>query len=198
MKQGQPIMRIFLVGVACVGKTTIGKKLADILKVSFYDLDEEIEKYFNTSIERLQNKFFTMHSFREEASKALIHVLGLQGANNCVIALPPSGLMGGYLRVVRKAGGNTIFLSDTPENILKRVTFYDLESHQIFKVLTAKEEKLYLREIKHDISYFRPSYKKADLNIEINGLNADEAAMKIRDSLLSTEKVASIDNSTMQ
>jgi shikimate kinase len=197
MKQGQSIMRIFLAGVGCVGKTTIGKKLAEILKISFYDLDKEIEKYFNTSIERLQDKFLTTHSFREEASKALIHVLGLQGAKNCIIALPPSGLMGGYLRVVKKAGGITICINDTPENILKRVTFYDKESRQIFKELTAKEKKLCLSQIKNDISYFRPSYKKADLHIKINGLNADEAAMKIRDSLLSTGKGASVDDSTM-
>jgi hypothetical protein len=35
-------MRIFLTGVACVGKTTIGAKLADLLTYQFFDLDGEI------------------------------------------------------------------------------------------------------------------------------------------------------------
>lgn len=96
--------------------------------------------------------------------------------------------MGGYLRVVKKAGGITIVINDTAESILKRVTFYDIDSHQIFKKLTAKEEKLCLSQIKDDLSYFRTSYRKADLHIEIKGLNADDAAMKIRNSLIRMER----------
>ena len=166
------------------------RQLASLLDVCFFDLDEEIEKYFKTSIERLQDKFLTTHSFREEASKALIHILGLREAKNCVIALPPSGLMGGYLRVVKKAKGIAVVIKDTPENILGRVTFYDKDSHLIVKKLTKNEEMLCLSQIRDDISYFRPSYKKADLHIEIMGLNIDEAAMKIRDSLLNIKKDA--------
>ncbi|MGD8649454.1 MAG: shikimate kinase [Desulfobacterales bacterium] len=47
-------MRIFLTGVACVGKTTIGKKIGELLGVRFFDLDNEIERFFDTSLERLQ------------------------------------------------------------------------------------------------------------------------------------------------
>jgi shikimate kinase len=39
-------MKIFLVGVSCVGKTTIGKRLAERLGYAFFDLDTEIEHYF--------------------------------------------------------------------------------------------------------------------------------------------------------
>jgi hypothetical protein len=42
-------MRIFLTGVGCVGKTTIGINLAELLDVNFFDLDDEIEMFFNTS-----------------------------------------------------------------------------------------------------------------------------------------------------
>ncbi|NWH05833.1 shikimate kinase [Desulfobacter latus] len=43
-------MKVFLVGVGCVGKSTIGALLAKKLNYSFYDLDDEIESFFNTSI----------------------------------------------------------------------------------------------------------------------------------------------------
>ncbi len=173
-------MRFFLTGVGCVGKTTIGKKMGELLGVRFFDLDSEIESFFETSIERLQNKFLTIHSFRNEAAKALVHLLNRPESRDCVIALPPSGLMGGYLRAIKKANGITAVVTDKPENILARITFYDIESHPIEKKLTPKEKKLYLREIKKDITYFRTSYQRANLQVDISGLDPDQAARKVK------------------
>lgn len=95
-------MRIFITGVGCVGKTIIGAKLAALLNCSFFDLDDEIEKFFSMPIEFLQDKFSTMYSFREEASKALDYLLKREDSQNSVIALPPSGLMHRYWRVIKK------------------------------------------------------------------------------------------------
>lgn len=95
-------MRVFLTGVSCVGKTTIGRRVSKLLDLGSFELDEEIESFFGTSIERLQSRFITMHSFREEAAKALVHLLGRGVSRECVIAMPPSGLMGGYLRVLKQ------------------------------------------------------------------------------------------------
>lgn len=44
-------MKILLFGVSNVGKTTIGKLLAEKIKFSFYDLDEEIKKYYGMTLE---------------------------------------------------------------------------------------------------------------------------------------------------
>lgn len=44
-------MKILLFGVSNVGKTTIGKLLAEKLNFSFYDLDEEIKKYYGITLE---------------------------------------------------------------------------------------------------------------------------------------------------
>jgi shikimate kinase len=172
-------LRIFLTGVSCVGKTTIGGKIGEFLSIKFFDLDQEIEKFFGTSIERLRNRFLTMHSFREEAAKALAHLLNRTESRKCVVALPPSGLMGGYLRVLKKTNGIIVVLNDRPENILARVRFYDIDSRPMEKKLTAKEKKLCLREIKEDISYFRKSYQRANLQVDIAGLNPDQAAWKV-------------------
>ena len=118
-------MRIFLTGVSCVGKTTIGMKLAKLLSVKFFDLDEEIETFFGTSIERLQNRFATTHSFRNEAAKALIHLMARPDSQNSVVALPPSGLMGGYRRHavtrLREALLATAELYDIPEAIARQI-----------------------------------------------------------------------------
>ena len=176
-------MCIFLTGVSCVGKTTIGKKMGDLLGVKFFDLDNEIESFFETSIERLQDRFLTTHSFRNESAKALVHLLNRPESRDCVIALPPSGLMGGYLRAIKKANGITAVVNDKPENILERIRFYDIDSRPINKRLTLKEKKLYLREIKKDINYFRTSYQRANLQVDISGLDPDQAARKVKDAV---------------
>ncbi len=173
-------MRIFLTGVSCVGKTTIGKKLAELLDVNFFDLDSEVERFFKTSIEHLQDKFQTIHSFRNEAAKALVHLFSQPKSKHSIIALPPSGLMGGYLRVMKKTNGITAVITDNPENILKRISFFDVDSRPIKKKLSSKEKKLYLREIKKDITYFGKSYRRANLRVGISGLNQDQAALKVK------------------
>ena len=162
-------MRIFLTGVSCVGKTTVGAKLAALLGCPFFDLDHELESFFSMPIERLQDKFLTMYSFRQEASKALKHLLKREESGDAVIALSPSGLMDNYWRVVKRAKGTIVVLTDDAANILKRITFYDKDSNPIEKHVTEKEKPLYLTEIKKDITYFNRTYKRADISVHISG-----------------------------
>ena len=177
---GEKSVKVFLTGIGCVGKTTIGSKLAELLSIHFFDLDLEIEAFFGTSIERLQNRFLTVHSYRTEAAKALVHLLKCPDAVDSVIALPPSGLMGAYLRAVRKSKGTIVVLNDKPENILERITFYDTDSKPIKKRLTPREKRLYLKAIKEDITYFRKTYERAHIQIDISDLCVGDAASKVQ------------------
>jgi shikimate kinase len=177
-------MRIFLAGVSCVGKTTIGARLAGLLEYRFFDLDVEIERFFGTSIERLRNRHLTSHDFRLVASQALKDVLSRQDSCNCVIALPPSGLLGGYWKVVNETRDATIVvLRDTAENILGRITFYDIDSRRVPMSLTDREKGLYLREIRRDIAYFSRSFLRARVSVNIAGCSPDEASRKVKDAL---------------
>jgi shikimate kinase len=157
--------------------------VAELLGVKFFDLDHEIETFFGTSIERLQKMFRTIHSYRKEGARALVHLLNRPDSRDSVIALLPSGLMGGYLEVLKKSSGITVALNDKPENILARITFYDIDSKPIEKELTAHEKRLHLREIKKDISYFRKTYERADLQVDISGLDIEQAAGKVKEAL---------------
>jgi shikimate kinase len=78
-----------------------------------------------------------------------------------------------------------VVLRDTPENILKRITFYDIDSRRVEKDLTDHEKRLYLREIKRDIEYFERSFRRAHLSVDISGCCPDAASRKIRDALTS-------------
>jgi shikimate kinase len=105
--------------------------------------------------------------------------LGRLESARAVIALPPFGLMGGFWQVIKKTGGLKIVLTDRPENILSRITFYDIDSNLIDNQLTEKEKKLYLKEIKKDMSYFRKSYHRADCWIDIAGHGVEGSARKV-------------------
>src|SRR5438552_10749029 len=133
-------LRVSLVGVSCVGTTTIGRILADRRGWSFFDLDDEIERHFGTSIERLQARFLTGYSYRKECAVVLDRIATAN--SDCVIALPPSGLRDALLRVIRRVPCVTVAVHDTPESILERITFYDIDPRPIDKHLTVEERAL--------------------------------------------------------
>ena len=176
-------MLLFLTGVSCVGKTTIGKRAAALMGLAFFDLDKEVETFFDTSIERLQRQFVTPDSYRNEAAKALRQLLARPESQHSVIALPPSGLMGGYLRAVKSSAGLVVALWDEPKNILERITFYDIDSRRIDRRLDPHEKRLYLKEIKKDMTYFGKTYARAHLRINIAGLDVEAAARRVKESV---------------
>jgi len=183
-------MRILLVGVGCVGKTTIGRLLAGRLGCPFLDLDEEIEEHFDTSIERLRARFLTDYSYRKEVSVALKQIVTQNP--DCVVALAPSGLRDPYLRIIRKVACVTVAIEDSPDNILRRITFYDIDSRPYEKYLTDEEKKLYRKEIKEDITFFKKSYARADLHADITGLDA-EASAEMIEGLLAAYRMSNCD-----
>jgi shikimate kinase len=93
-------------------------------------------------------------------------------------------LLGGYWKVVNAARDATVVvLQDIAENILDRITFYDIDSRPVPRNLTDREKRLYLREIKRDIAYFSRSFRRADMSVDIAGCSPDEASRKVRDAL---------------
>ncbi len=168
-------MIIYLVGVSCVGKTTIGRMLARQMEFKFYDIDKEVEKHYNKSIERLQDECFTMNGFRKKASVVLEKYF--LNKNDSVIAGTPSGLKYSYWKVYKKQKSKkdifSIHIKDSHENVLNRLTFYDKDSKLIVEELNETKKKRYLKEIKADYNYFKDSYKRADLQIDINNINLD-------------------------
>lgn len=176
--------KIFLAGVSCAGKTSIGARLAERLGYLFNDLDVEIERHFSISIERLKSKAVTPYSFRKLfAAVALKKLLENNQGQGLVIALPPSGLMKPLYALLKGRDSVVVVLQDTADNILKRITFYDEDSRPMTKTLTDEEQVPYRNLIVEDIEYFERSYRKADIKVDIAGLDVDRSAAKI-ESLL--------------
>jgi len=169
-------MKIILVGVSCVGKSTVGKMLAEKAGYKFFDFDLEVEKYFNSYITFIKNELFTEYEYRKKASVVLAKILK-ENKDNFVIAMPPSGLMDPYWRIIKKDDSlTTVVLRDKAINIFNRIRFYDDYSKPLDIKIKEEEEGAYLREITLDIEYFGRTYRRAKIKYNINGKSASQAA----------------------
>lgn len=184
-------MRVFLVGVSCVGKSTIGRELAKDMSYNFFDLDKEIEAYFSKSISQIKSEFIADYSFRKYVLVVLKKIIEENQNSDYIMAMPPSGLQDCYLKEIKKINCVIIALQDRPENILKRITFYDYNSNKIEKELTEREKKYYLREIKKDITYYNRTYKRTNYHVNIDGLSVKESGYKIKELLNNVESLES-------
>jgi shikimate kinase len=186
-------MILYLVGISCVGKTTIGKMLAENIDFSFFDLDTEIQNYYNKPIERIQDECFSMNGYREKASIVLDYLFSKN--IDSVISGTPSGLKYSYLQVYKNHKSNkdlfSIQINDSCENVLNRLTFYDKDSNPILEILDESQKKRYLKEIKADYNFFRDSYKRADFKIDINNMSLVDIPNLIIKELQRNIKIAS-------
>ncbi len=170
-------MRVYIVGISCVGKTTVGMLLAEKLGYDFIDFDSFVEKRFCSSIERIKNTCFNEHAYRDKVKHLLAEILK-DFRDNVVIAMPPGGLFRQYLNILKKNPDViTVTLKDSAENIMKRLVFTDIDSNLIEEeVVNADNYWRYLRAVKEDIEYFRDTHKKAKIQCRINGMDAKKAA----------------------
>ena len=153
-------MRIVLIGVGCVGKSTVGKLLAEALNYKFIDFDFELEKRLGNSIERLKNQHFNGHGFRTAVKPIFGDILD-ENKDNLVMAMPLDGMRQQFTFTLKKYHPDviTVVLRDRPENIMNRLVFYDEDTKLIEEeVLNDTNYAWYLRDLKQEISYHKKSY----------------------------------------
>ncbi len=169
-------MIVLLTGVSCVGKTTVGGRLAEDVGIRFFDLDGEIEQLYGETV--------TPHAWKKKGAQLLKKILDENLSDDIVVAMPPNGLMHPYLGLIKKSRSLVVVLTDRAENILERATFYDDNSEPIDKKKwNAREKRSYLREITKDINYYKLSYSRAHFALDIAGLSVEQAATALKDLL---------------
>ena len=173
-------MRIYIVGIACVGKSAIGKVLADKLNYTFIDFDLEIEKQFGEHISTIRNRCFNGHGYREAVKHILQNIL-MEYKDNIVIAMPPGGMFSQYLNILKKNPDVlTISLKDSAKNILNRLTFYDDESRLIDEeIVNDSNRDAYYKDVKEDIEYFYTTHRKTKMKFQIKGMNVEQSSEKL-------------------
>ena len=178
-------MIIYLVGMYCVGKTTVGRLLAERIGYSFFDVDASVEEYYQKPIERIQDECLGMHEFRRRSSVVLDLIFSKD--IDCVVAGTPAGLKAGYLSVYKKHKKTkelySVYLNDAPTNILNRLTFFDKDSNQLDVTLTEAQRERHLTGIREDVAYFEDSFRRADFKVNLRDLKVEEVVDKVLEVL---------------
>ena len=179
-------MRVMLVGVSCVGKSTVGKLLVAEMGYTFLDFDFYVEEQMQTSIERIKNTCFNDFAYRDLVSSLFAKLLE-DNPSDLILAMPPSGLFRQYNFVRNKHHSDVIpvVLKDSAKNIFNRMVFYDIDTVLIEEeVVTVENAHFYYQEIKEDIDYFYRSYKKnAKISFSVNGKSPQESAKELAELL---------------
>lgn len=134
-------MRIYLIGLPGVGKSTVGKELSKELDYEYVDLDLYIEKLMNKSIPDIFSEFGE-DFFRELEKKALNDMLNKQ---NVVVACGGGIIKDKTNKELMK--GKVIYLTAPIEFISERINNSNIDrplmSKYSVKELLMKREELY-------------------------------------------------------
>ncbi len=110
--------RIALIGLRGAGKSTLGKRLAALLGVSFFELDDEVEAELGASLENV----FTEHgqeAYRDGERRALARVI--DGHERSVIATGGSLVVEPQTYQILRSRCLTVWLRASPEDHMNRV-----------------------------------------------------------------------------
>jgi len=108
---------LILIGFMGTGKTAVGKRLAGILNMDFFDTDQEIEKVTGMSVTRLFYKHGEIRFRSEEA--LMIHKL--TNKKNSIIATGGGIVLNSENINLLKNTGYLVCLTAKPEVIFERV-----------------------------------------------------------------------------
>ncbi len=143
---------IVLVGMMGVGKTSIGKKLAERLKLAFVDVDDEIEAAADLNIAEIFERFGEDY-FRDGERRVIARLLDGEPK---VIATGGGAFINDETRALIKHTALSIWLSADIEVLVERVS---RRNHR--PLLTGKNP----RDVLLDLSKSRdPVYAQADIH----------------------------------
>lgn len=172
-------MNILLFGVSNVGKSVSGRLLAGLLGYSFYDLDDEVKKDQNTTLE----KFVSAGTLMERDAvrcRILNHLIRKHG--NKVIAVAPLSYINDIQCLFSSPDVISIVLTDSAENIFDRLVFSD-ENDAVYKDDDYKNRHRdhYLGEIRADLDWYGSVYSDIKNIFDISGMTPEEAAAEMMD-----------------
>lgn len=163
-------MNIVLTGFMGVGKSTVGKILAQRLNLEFADTDEEIERVYNMTIPEIFAKYGEA-KFREFETEIIKNVSGKDG---CLISCGGGVVKSETNMNYLKQTGKIVNLYASVDKIIKNIGD-DANRPLIFG--QSKDEILNLMNEREKF------YKNCHIRIDVTDLSPDQAAEKIINSL---------------
>lgn len=170
-------MTILLFGVSNVGKTTVGGILAHRLGYDFYDLDDEVKKYYNTTLEDFVNTGTLLD--RDRKRGCVIDMI-MKKREDKVFVISPISYSQYFNRYLAREDVLAIELQDSLEHIFERLVFSD-ENDREYKDDEYKNahKQYYISEIKKDILGYRRSFAKVENKFYMDNDTAEMVVERI-------------------
>lgn len=166
-------MRIFLVGYMGCGKSTIGRKLAELLGISFVDLDKYIEERYFKSVPAIFAEEGEK-GFREKERTALLEVSQFE---NVVVGTGGGAPCFFDNMEVMNDHGITVYISPDTDTLAMRL----IKSKTERPLIAGKSRDELIRFIDEALIRRAPFYEKARIIIRgENNLNPQLVIDKIR------------------
>ena len=173
------MQRIFLIGYMGVGKTTLGKALADRTGLSFIDLDLFIEGRYRKTIRQIFEAEGE-EAFREIERRALHEVaefediiLSTGGGTPCFFDNMT------YMNSV----GTTVYLKASPEALTERISLCK-QSRPTVRHLDGEALHAFVRKaLTHRTPYYERAHHVFDVERLVNDNDTDNAAHRLQQLL---------------
>ncbi|MEA3448917.1 MAG: shikimate kinase [Bacteroidota bacterium] len=168
-------MKIYLTGFMAAGKSTLAKKLAAKLNLTYIDLDNEIERVCGKSIARI----FTddgEEAFRKIESRQLVHA---SKKNDAFVMACGGGILESEQNLFTLQEYGVLVFVDTSIDVIQKRLTEDNEERPLLKNMKEEHrdniiEKLYKRRMPH--------YNKADVVFKPDKESTDKLISRIRAS----------------
>ena len=174
-------MKILLFGVSNVGKTTIGKLLAERIGFDFYDLDDEVKSHLEMTLEQFTGTADLR--WRDQKRGSIIKkVLKLE--EDVVFSITPISYPDNFKKRIINDDILLIELYETPENIFSRLVFSD-ENDNIYTddLYKSRHKDHYLSEIQADLIWYGKIYH--DIGIHNRLFIDNNPPLKVVDRIIS-------------
>ncbi|MDE2436996.1 MAG: shikimate kinase [Sphingomonadales bacterium] len=139
---------VVLVGMMGVGKSSVGRKLANLLHMPFIDADEEIERAAQMSIPEIFEQYGEDY-FRSGERRVITRLIDGEG-NRCVIATGGGAFINAETRALICDRAIAVWLDSEVETLLERVGRKDNrpllrqgDPREILTRLKAEREQFY-------------------------------------------------------
>ena len=172
--------RIFLIGFMGAGKTTIGTKLASLMKLSFIDLDFFIENRYHKTVRQIFEEKGE-DAFRKMEQKTLQEVAEFED----VIISTGGGTPCFYQNMLfMNEKGTTVYLKVSTAKLIQRISL-NKSARPVLKDYVDNELNLFVEETLSKRSQF---YEQAQIIVNTDTLDVSTLCVQLKQELVSKNK----------
>jgi XRE family aerobic/anaerobic benzoate catabolism transcriptional regulator len=171
-------LRVALVGIRGAGKSTLGTRLSEEMKIPFIELDQEIEKDTGMPLGEIFS-LYGQTGYREIEKRLLERVL--HEHERAILSVGGGVVSEKETYDYLLANCYTIWIKARPEEYMARVI-----AQGDFRVMGGSDRAM--EDLRRILEAREPLYRKADMYLDTSGNSVDESFAKLKAALQSKQE----------